>query len=276
MTLERQNLCFIERIYLTLYPWRSCDKGKRQTFIGGDIMRFAFISDIHGNAVALEKVLDDIEKKQVDRIIVLGDIAYRGPEPSKSVNIIRGLNTDVIKGNADEWVVRGVREGEVPNQALETMQQEQKWIKKQLNEEQLSYLESLPTELTLEQDGIRMHAFHATPDSLFDVILPNVSDHDLLKQLTKKEDADIYLYGHIHKAYQRTVEGKTIINSGSIGLPFDGISKASYCLVDIIGGQVQTSHVRVPYDLDKVCKQYQDFDYPNIEMMQNIIRSGRN
>ncbi|SFL54674.1 phosphoesterase, MJ0936 family [Gracilibacillus orientalis] len=239
-------------------------------------MRFAFISDIHGNAVALEEVLDDIEKKQVDRIAVLGDIAYRGPEPSKSINLIRALNTDVIKGNADQWVVRGVREGEVPQQALETMQQEQQWIRNNLNEEQLSYLGSLPTELTLEVEGVRLHAFHATPDSLFDVVLPNESDNDLLAKLTTKEETDLYLYGHIHKAFERTVEGKTIINLGSVGLPFDGIAKASYCLVDIIDGQVQTSHVRVPYDLEKVCQQYQEFDYPNIEKMQNIIRSGRN
>ncbi len=239
-------------------------------------MRFAFISDIHGNAVALEEVLDDIEKKQVDRIAVLGDIAYRGPEPSKSINLIRGLNTDVIKGNADQWVVRGVREGEVPQQALKTMQQEQEWIRSNLDEEQISFLESLPTELTLEEDGVRIHAFHATPDSLFDVVLPNVTDNDLLEKLTKKEEADVYLYGHIHKAYERTVGGKTIVNLGSVGLPFDGMAKASYVIVDIVGGQIQTSHVRVPYDLEKVCQQYQDFDYPNVEKMQNIIRSGRN
>jgi putative phosphoesterase len=239
-------------------------------------MRFAFISDIHGNAVALEEVLHDIEKKQVDRIAVLGDIAYRGPEPSKSINLIRGLNTDVIKGNADQWVVRGVREGEVPQQALETMQQEQEWIRSQLNEEQISYLESLPTELTLEEEGVRLHAFHATPDSLFDVVLPNMKDNDLLAKLTTKKEANLYLYGHIHKAYERTVEGKTIINLGSVGLPFDGIAKASYVIIDIVAGQVQTSHVRVPYDLEKVCQQYEEFNYPNVEKMQNIIRSGRN
>ena len=74
-------------------------------------MRYAFISDIHGNAVALEAVLKDIEVKQADKIIVLGDVAYRGPEPKKSVELIQSLETDVIKGNADEWIVRGVREG---------------------------------------------------------------------------------------------------------------------------------------------------------------------
>lgn len=148
--------------------------------------------------------------------------------------------------------------------------------KRTINRRAYCYLETLPTELSFEEGGIRIHAFHATPDSLFDVVLPNVTDNDLLEKLTMKEEANIYLYGHIHKAYQRTVEGKTIINLGSVGLPFDGIAKASYLLVDIIDGQIQTSHVRLPYDMEKVCQQYEDFNYPNIEKMQNILRSGRN
>lgn len=101
-------------------------------------MRFAFISDIHGNAEALEKVLEDMEVKQVDRIAVLGDLAYRGPEPAKSIDLIRSLNTDVLKGNADQWIIRGVREGEVPNQALEIMQKEQQWTREQLTDEHIA------------------------------------------------------------------------------------------------------------------------------------------
>lgn len=42
-------------------------------------MKVAFISNIHGNAVALDAVLNDIKKKEVDKIYVLGDICYRGP-----------------------------------------------------------------------------------------------------------------------------------------------------------------------------------------------------
>lgn len=239
-------------------------------------MRYAFISDIHGNAVALEAVLKDIEVKQADKIIVLGDVAYRGPEPKKSVELIQSLETDVIKGNADEWIVRGVREGEVPHQALDIMQQEQNWTKEQLDADQIEFLDQLPTEWKLESQGIKFHAFHATPDSLFDVVLPNVTENDLLEKLTEKEEADVYLYGHIHKAYQRITEGKTIINVGSVGLPFDGIPKASYAMVDISSGRLETMLVRVPYDTEKVCKQYTEAGYPNTEMMQNIIRSGRN
>ncbi len=77
-------------------------------------MKLAFISDIHGNAIALDAVLQDISAKNADKVFVLGDICYRGPEPKRALDLVRSLNCEVIKGNADEWVIRGVREGEVP------------------------------------------------------------------------------------------------------------------------------------------------------------------
>ena len=45
-------------------------------------MKLAFISDIHGNANALDAVLNDINDREVDQVFVLGDLCYRGPEPN--------------------------------------------------------------------------------------------------------------------------------------------------------------------------------------------------
>lgn len=117
-------------------------------------MKIAFISDIHGNAVALENVLADIHKKKVDKIYVLGDLCYRCPEPRRSLDLIRALHTEVIKGNADEWVVRGVGRGEVPEKVFEMMNLEREWIVSQLEQSDLDYLEKLPTQLNLNIEGI--------------------------------------------------------------------------------------------------------------------------
>src|SRR5690625_3969961 len=138
-------------------------------------MKIAFISDIHGNAVALEAVLTDLRKKEVDEVFVLGDICFRGPEPKHSLEIIQALNTDVIKGNADEWVVRSIYDGEVPEQAFTMMTKERDWTASKLDDDQLAYLRDLPTELNLEFGDIKIHAFHATPNSLFDIVQPFAS-----------------------------------------------------------------------------------------------------
>jgi putative phosphoesterase len=238
-------------------------------------MKLAFISDIHGNALALDAVLNDIKAKNVDKVYVLGDICYRGPEPQRALDLIRSLDCDVvIKGNADEWVVRGVQQGEVPDNVLELMNKERDWIVSKLSDESIDYLRELPTQLNLEVEGIRIHAFHATPDSLFEVVPPSVSDETILEKLVTTE-ADLFIYAHIHKPYIRFINGKCIINIGSVGLPFDGLNKASYSIVEITEGTIQTSNVRVSYDVQKVVDQYKNVEYPNAEMMSNVVLQGK-
>lgn len=237
-------------------------------------MKLAFISDIHGNAVALDAVLEDIRRRKADKIFVLGDISYRGPEPKRALQLVKSLNTEVIKGNADEWVVRGIKEGEVAESAFKMMNKERDWIYAHLDEESLQYLNNLPTELKLEQDGIKIHAFHATPNSLFDIVQPFESD-EALKDKMMGSGANIYLYAHIHKPFIRYIGGKCLINIGSVGLPFDGLAKSSYGIVDIDKGSFQTSIVRVGYDLATVIKQYQECDYPNADQMVKVIENAR-
>ena len=237
-------------------------------------MKLAFISDIHGNAAALEAVLKDIKEKRVDQVFVLGDLCYRGIEPKRALELVRALNCDVIKGNADEWVVRGVREGEVPVQALEMMNKERDWIVSQLDEESIEYLKELPTELDLSFGEVKIHAFHATPNSLFEVIQTDDSDEVLIEKLMVKQ-ADLYIYAHIHKPFIRCLNGKYIMNCGSIGLPFDGLKKASYTLVDIEEGTVQVSNVRVKYDVEKVIQQFKESDYPNHELLTKVLYNAK-
>jgi putative phosphoesterase len=238
-------------------------------------LKIAFISDIHGNAVALDAVLEDLKRNKVDKVCVLGDLCYRGPEPKRSLDLVRSLDTDVIKGNADEWVVRGVREGEVPEKALEIMNTERNWTVAKLDQEDLDYLQSLPTELKFELEGISIHAYHATPGSLFEVVLPDAEDSVVEAKLMHKESSQLYVYAHIHKPYIRYINGKVIMNIGSVGLPFDGMAKASYGLVEIEDGRLRTSIQRVSFNQEKVVELYERENYPNAEMMCGVIRNGK-
>jgi putative phosphoesterase len=237
-------------------------------------MKIAFISDIHGNAIALETVLEDVKKKKVDQIYVLGDLCYRGPEPKRVLELIRSLQAEVIKGNADEWVVRGVQKGEVPDQAFNIMNQEREWTVSQLDPSDIEYLKQLPTEKHFQVNGISIHAFHATPDSLFDIVLPHTEDDVIQTKLMSSRESDIYVYAHIHKPYIRYINGKIVMNIGSVGLPFDGVPKASYAIVEIEEGNVRTSIERVHVEIEKVVEQYKEVNYPNAEMMIQIVRNA--
>jgi putative phosphoesterase len=237
-------------------------------------MKVAFISDIHGNAIALEAVLHDIGTKGVDKIYVLGDLCYRGPEPRRSLELIRALNTETIKGNADEWVVRGIREGEVPQKAIDIMNMERDWTVSRLEQSDIHFLESLSTQVTCEAYGIKIIGFHATPDGLFEVVHPHADDEILKTRMMKPSDAQIVVYGHIHRPYIRFIKGKVIMNTGSVGLPFDGTAKASYGLIEIENGNFRTSIERVGFDIERVVQLYHALNYPNADMMAEILRNA--
>ena len=68
-------------------------------------MKFAVISDIHGNMFALNAVLNDIKSQNIDKIYCLGDLAMAGPEPNKTVNFVKNKNWTVIQGNTDNMIV---------------------------------------------------------------------------------------------------------------------------------------------------------------------------
>ena len=236
-------------------------------------MKIAFISDIHGNAVALEAVLQDIQSKKVDQIAVLGDLCFRGPEPKRTLDLIRSLHANVIKGNGDEWVVRGFGKGEVPDEMVDMLNQERDWTMSKLDQEDITYLNELPRQLTLKINGkLTIHAFHATPTSLFDVVYPDEKDDVIRQKLMSTADAEMYVYGHIHHPFIRFVNGKWVVNIGSVGLPFDGLAKASYVIVECHENGIHTSIERVAFDLDKVISQYESFHYPNANALSNAVR----
>jgi predicted phosphodiesterase len=239
-------------------------------------MKIAFISDIHGNAVALDAVLDDIQALGAERIVVMGDLCYRGPEPKRALNRIRELNCSVIKGNADEWTVRGVGAGEVPDALLERMNRERDWTVSQLDAGDIDYLNTLPVEWSLdEKDLPGIHAFHATPDSLFDIVKPDTASDELEARLMRREETELYLYAHIHLPYVRYLKGKCVANLGSVGLPFDGMPRSSYLLVNVKEDGPDVMIRRVAYDIEKTIDLYRRHDYPNIEQMVRIVRSGK-
>ncbi|KYG25522.1 metallophosphoesterase family protein [Alkalihalobacillus trypoxylicola] len=234
-------------------------------------MRFAFLSDIHGNATALEAVIHDIRQKEVDKIFILGDICFRGPEPKRALDLVRSLDATVIKGNADEWLVNGISKGDVPKQTLSMMNEERDWTLQRLTEEDLNYLSSLPTELVIE-DGldIIIHAFHATPDDLLTVVNSDETKK-LENQIMQRDEADLFVYGHTHMPFIRSLLGKNVANTGSVGMPFDGHPLASYLMVEIEEGRHRLQINRVPYNREHVVELYKQGSYPNIQAMGQVI-----
>jgi putative phosphoesterase len=240
-------------------------------------MKIALLSDIHGNYPALKAVLNDIKQQRPDRIVVLGDIVFKGPQPELCVEAVRSLNVPVIRGNIDELVGTGkIQPGFAKSPEHEAaLLREMAWTRGRLSEEQLRYLAELPF-LHDEQltDGLKLRCVHANPQNILDNILPD-APLDQFERMFEGTDAQVVAYAHIHQPYVRTIQGRTLLNTGSVGLPFDGDPRCSYAIIEATGDARSITLRRVSYDIEETVRAYDGSGHPFADSVIAAIRSGQ-
>ena len=103
--------------------------------------RVAVLSDVHGNAPALEAVLAEVEQAQADLIVFGGDLV--GPLPEETFELVRGLGADFVRGNADRAVLENVFETE-----------REQWMQAHHTDEMRELLASFEEQVVVEVDGL--------------------------------------------------------------------------------------------------------------------------
>ena len=69
-------------------------------------MRLGIISDIHGNVIALEKIIKYFKSNNVEKIIHLGDAIGIGPFPTETLEYFNSLNNcEMILGNHENYQI---------------------------------------------------------------------------------------------------------------------------------------------------------------------------
>lgn len=175
-------------------------------------MRVAALSDIHGNLPALEAVLVDVDREDVDAIVVVGD-AISGPWPVEVFDLLQARGAKVVHGNADREVVdRSDRYGPLGI-----------WCAERLGNARLEAASVWPTTLELDVDGLGHVLFcHSTPESDEPIYTSLTPDGDLV-ELFSGVDADALVCGHTHMQYDRVLSsGLRVVNPGSVGMPYEG------------------------------------------------------
>jgi diadenosine tetraphosphatase ApaH/serine/threonine PP2A family protein phosphatase len=153
-------------------------------------MLYAILSDIHGNAAALTRVLEEIDHATdgpVDQIWCLGDIVGYGPDPNECMALLRGRDHLCIAGNHDLGVA-----GLTPlDQFSPAARLAAEWTRKQLTPENLEYLQNLPLTLTIGDCTM----VHGTPrDPIWEYML----SIDQAAENFALFDTRFCLIGHTH------------------------------------------------------------------------------
>lgn len=239
-------------------------------------MRIAVFSDIHSNYHALEAVLADMGRRGADRLICLGDITLKGPLPKACVDQVRDLGCPVVLGNADGSYHPAHHPSVYPprNKSQLALQQDFDRHVAALTEADRAWLTNFPLTHTETMDGLRMDFFHAAPHHNYVLVMPWASNEEL-EVMRLSDDTALSAFGHNHRPFVRTHAGRVVVNSGSVGIPFDGDPRPSYVLVEVDHGALSTQVIRVPYDAEAAIRTAQQVGMAGWELFAHTVLTGR-
>lgn len=242
-------------------------------------MNIAIISDIHGNVVALEAVLQDLERQGgADQIVIPGDLVAYGPAPYETLMILRQLkNTRMLLGNTDRYLIQKTYPTTMTDDGWQSrLLYSFQWTAERLEAEGLDFLNMLPCFQVLEIGSRQLLAVHGSPRS----------DEEGLTLKTTSADLEaiapgvaILVGGHTHIPVDRFIGDLRVLNAGSVGLPFDGDPRACYVLISNLDTEnnetLQVEFRRVAYDIEKAIRQFYTTDYPAADISAYNLRTAR-
>ena len=231
-------------------------------------MRVAAIYDIHANLPALECVLEEIRRAEVDRVVVGGDV-LPGPMPRETLACLRGLQLPVqyIYGNGEVAVLEQMA-GRMPSAVPNPYRPIIRWTAEQLDSDDLQFLSSWLKTLRLEIPELGEVLFcHATPrneNECFTRLTPETRLLPIFENL----HVPVVVCGHTHMQFDRMIGGTRVINAGSVGMRF-GEPGADWLL---LGPGIELR--RTPYDLRTAVERIRRTSYPQAQdfAARNILQ----
>jgi predicted phosphodiesterase len=232
-------------------------------------MRIGLISDIHGNLVALDAVLAELDGAGADQIICLGDLAVLGPQPADVIDRIRERGIPTVCGNTDAWLVPDHPLTAEPPDSAQTIDLTA-WTAARLRPEHVTFLRELPMTIAIPlPDDRLLRAFHATPDSLDDI---THASHPA--GVGEWIGSELMTCGHTHVQGMWRVGDQLWLNPGSAGFPGVGPGTAGlpqnrdvdwveFAVIDMREARTSVELHRLAVDMDTMWAAVRATDMPH-------------
>lgn len=244
-------------------------------------MRLAVLADIHGNLPALEAVIDDLSRREVDAVVNLGDCASGPLWPRETLAGLIALRWPTVRGNHDRILGRD---------RPETMGPSDRFAYDETESAQRTWLALLPPALDL---GHGIVAFHGRPGDDEAYLLEDVTggalvsaDPATVAARLAGVEAAVVLTGHSHLPTLRHLpDGRLVLNPGSVGLPaYDdpdepahvsesGSPLARYAILRLEDGRVTgVDQIALAYDHEAAASRAEANGRPD---WAHALRTGR-
>jgi len=237
--------------------------------------RLALFSDIHGNRLALEAVLADIEARDIDRMHCLGDLVGYGPDPNGVIDVLRERDIPSLLGNYDDGV--GWDRGDcgcfyATEEAKKVGVASYAFTAAEVTADLKAYLRGLPGEAHIKLGDETVHLVHGSPRRINEYLLEE-RDEKTYERLAAQESDDVLAFGHTHQFWERRVGGVLFVNDGTVGRPKDGDPRAGYAVLRAETEGMRVEFVRVAYDVEAAATAVVAAGLPG--SLAEGLRSGR-
>jgi len=232
-------------------------------------MRLAILADIHGNVLALEAVLADLEHRRVDEVVNLGDCVSGPLWPRETAQLLMRLDWPTVRGNHDRWMTDWLPEQHYASDAFAF---------RELDAAQLAWLRALPPSLNL---GNGIYACHGRPHDDNAYLLENVEAGHLVParymqvaERVRGIDSRFVLCAHSHVPGAAAIADTMVVNPGSVGLPAyedstppahvseSGSPFARYAVLHIDDGKAHLEHIAISYDQRSAARRAEENQNP--------------
>jgi putative phosphoesterase len=223
----------------------------------------AVLSDVHGNAVALEAVLAEVAEDPPDLIVSGGDLTW-GPLPRETVALVRELPAPfvLVRGNAERALFELVDDPESAERPRE------RWMLEAHADEDVAFARQAVEGATVDITGLGPVRFcHGSPRSDEELITYATPEERLREAMSGRPER-VLVSAHTHIQFDRGAAGIRSINPGSVGMPYMGEPGAFWAL---LGPDVELR--RTDYDVDEAVRRYRETDDPLVEQMVELLLS---
>lgn len=238
-------------------------------------MKIGIITDIHSNIQALNAILNEFDKLNVERIICCGDIIGIGINPEETVQTLlkRKEMLIAVRGNHEQYLLKGLPK-EIHDDKRKMSEQEienHKWNHSKLSDQSINFLRSLEISQNIELGGKLFYIVHypQQDNGTYKKHIKNPSAMDNV-EMFKENDADIFLYGHTHTFSVNNIDNKWYINTGSLGCPMDS-NMARAGLLEINDREIKFNRINVEYNAKEVIDEINNLKFPFYEGILKIF-----
>lgn len=219
--------------------------------------RVAIVSDVHGNAVALEAVLTEVALDPPDLVLFGGDLTW-GPLPLETLELVAALPITAlfVRGNAERALL----------EPSESPTERERWLRDVHPEPAFAFLASFVEQASVEIVGLGPVRFcHGSPRSDEELVTPETPEQRI-RALTAGVSERVLVTAHTHLQFDRRVAGIRSINPGSVGMPYEPERGAYWAQ---LGPDVELR--RTEYSVELAAERYRASGYPLVDQMVEVL-----